>query len=203
MFSSNSFMVTGLTFRPLSHFEFIFINTMRECFNLVFWAPIQFSQYRLWVRLSYLHCIVFHPFSPLLIGCDFFVVIVVKNWTAENTTTSPQVYSLALCSGSPSVISWVLWALRVAWGENLFSLRVLWICIFPVKMHVFVAFLIPCIHGHFRCFIFPNSLTTVALEPYIVYSMSPFILCPPCLQVLVFLSSVQLRFESSGTETSL
>ena len=124
--------------------------------------------------------------SPLLIGCDFFVVVV-KNWTSENTATSPQVYSLALCSGSPFVISWVLWALRVAWGENLFSLRVLWICIFPVNMHVFMAFLIAHIHGHFRCFIFPNSLTMVALEPYTVDSMSPFILRPPCLQVLAFL----------------
>ena len=71
-----------------------------------------------------------------------------------------------------------------------------------VNMRVFVAFLIPHVHGHFRCFIFPNSLTTGALEPYIVYSVSIDSL-PPYLQVLVFLNSVPLRFESSGTETSL
>ena len=31
MFSSKSFIVSGLTFRPLIHFEFIFVYSVREC----------------------------------------------------------------------------------------------------------------------------------------------------------------------------
>ena len=32
VFSSRSFMVNGLTFRSLTHFEFIFVYGVRECF---------------------------------------------------------------------------------------------------------------------------------------------------------------------------
>ena len=42
IFSSRSFMVSGFTFRSLIHFEFIFVNNVRECFN--FWDKVT------WVR---------------------------------------------------------------------------------------------------------------------------------------------------------
>ena len=35
VFSFRSFMVSGLTFRSLTHCEFIFINGMRKCSNLI------------------------------------------------------------------------------------------------------------------------------------------------------------------------
>ena len=35
MFSSKSFIVSGLTFRSLIHFEFIFVCGVRKCFNLI------------------------------------------------------------------------------------------------------------------------------------------------------------------------
>ena len=35
-FSSRHFMVSGLTFRSLIHFEFIFVYGGRECSNLIF-----------------------------------------------------------------------------------------------------------------------------------------------------------------------
>ena len=35
MFSSNSFIVSGLSFRSLIHFEFIFLYGARECFNFI------------------------------------------------------------------------------------------------------------------------------------------------------------------------
>ena len=34
MFSSKSFIVSGLIFRSLIHFEFIFVNGVRKCSNL-------------------------------------------------------------------------------------------------------------------------------------------------------------------------
>ena len=35
MFSSMSFTVSGLTFRSLIHFEFIFVYDVRECSNFI------------------------------------------------------------------------------------------------------------------------------------------------------------------------
>ena len=35
MFSSKSFVVSGLTFRPLIHFEFIFVYGVRKCSNFI------------------------------------------------------------------------------------------------------------------------------------------------------------------------
>ena len=35
MFSSKSFIVSGLTFRSLIHFEFIFVYDVRECCNFI------------------------------------------------------------------------------------------------------------------------------------------------------------------------
>ena len=49
MFSSKSFIVSGLTFRCLTHFEFIFVYAVRNCSNLIFlipqkWVAIPFSR---------------------------------------------------------------------------------------------------------------------------------------------------------------
>ena len=35
LFSSKSFIVSGLTFRSLIHFEFIFVYGVRECSNFI------------------------------------------------------------------------------------------------------------------------------------------------------------------------
>ena len=35
MFSPKSFVVSGLTFRSLTHFEFIFVYGVRECSNFI------------------------------------------------------------------------------------------------------------------------------------------------------------------------
>ena len=52
-FSSKSFIVSGLTFRSLIHFEFIFIYGVRECSNFsLLHVAVQFSQHHLLKRLS-------------------------------------------------------------------------------------------------------------------------------------------------------
>ena len=63
MFSSKSFIVSGLTFRSLIHFEFIFVYGVKKCSNFILlYVAVQFSQYHLLKRLSLPHCI----FLPLL-----------------------------------------------------------------------------------------------------------------------------------------
>ena len=45
MFSSKSFIVSGLTFRSLIHFEFIFVYGVRKCSNFILLhVAVQFSQ---------------------------------------------------------------------------------------------------------------------------------------------------------------
>ena len=45
MFSYKSFTASGLIFRSLIHFEFIFVYGVRECSNFILLhVPVQFSQ---------------------------------------------------------------------------------------------------------------------------------------------------------------
>ena len=60
---SRSFIVSGLMFRSLIHFEFMFVYGVRELSNFtLLHAAAQFSQHHLLKRLYFLHCI----FLPLL-----------------------------------------------------------------------------------------------------------------------------------------
>ena len=66
MFSSKSFIVSGLTFRSLIHFEFIFVYGVRKCSNFILLhEAVQFSQHHLLKRLSLPHCIFIPPLSRI------------------------------------------------------------------------------------------------------------------------------------------
>ena len=66
MFSSRSFIVSGLTFRSLIHFEFISVYGVRKCSSFILLQVVgQFSQHRLLKRLSFLPC-VFISGLPIL-----------------------------------------------------------------------------------------------------------------------------------------
>ena len=66
MFSSRSFIVSGLTFRSLIHFEFIFVYGVRKCSGFIFLQVVdQFSQHHLLKRFFFLHCIFLPPLSKI------------------------------------------------------------------------------------------------------------------------------------------
>ena len=66
MFSSRSFIVSGLMFRSLIHFEFIFVYGVRKCSSFISLQVVdQFSQHHLSKRLSFLHCIFLPPLSKI------------------------------------------------------------------------------------------------------------------------------------------
>ena len=66
MFSSKSFIISGLTFRFLIHFEFIFVYDVRKCSSFILLHVVdQFPQYHLLKRLSFLHCIFLPPLSKI------------------------------------------------------------------------------------------------------------------------------------------
>ena len=58
MFSSKSLIVSGLTFRSLTHFEFIFVYGVRKCSNFILLHIVdQFFHNYFLERLSFPHCI--------------------------------------------------------------------------------------------------------------------------------------------------
>ena len=64
MFSSKSFIISGLTFRSLIHFEFTFVFGVRKCPNFILLdVADQFFQHYLLNGLSFLHCIFLPPLS--------------------------------------------------------------------------------------------------------------------------------------------
>jgi len=59
MFSSRSFVVSGLTFRSLIHFEFIFVYGVRKCSSFILLQVVdQFSQHKNMERFTNLHVIL-------------------------------------------------------------------------------------------------------------------------------------------------
>ena len=66
MFSSKSFIVSGLTLRSLFHFYFIFVYGVRKCSNFILLhVAVQFSQHDLLKRLSLPHCTFLPPLSKI------------------------------------------------------------------------------------------------------------------------------------------
>ena len=66
MFDSRSFIVSGLRFRFLIHFELIFVYGVRKCSSFILLQVVdQFSQHHLLKRLSFLHCIFLPPLSKI------------------------------------------------------------------------------------------------------------------------------------------
>ena len=66
MFSSKSFIVSGLTFRSLIYFEFIFVYGVRKCSSFILLQVVdQFSQHLLLKELSFCHCIFLPPLSKI------------------------------------------------------------------------------------------------------------------------------------------
>ena len=66
MFSSKSFIVSGLTFRSLIYFELIYVYSVRKCSNFILLhVAVQISQHHLLKRLSLPHCIFLTPLSKI------------------------------------------------------------------------------------------------------------------------------------------
>ena len=66
IFSSRSFIVSGLTFRSLIHFEFLFVYGVRKCSSFVLLQVVdQFSQHHMLKSLSFFHCISLPPLSKI------------------------------------------------------------------------------------------------------------------------------------------
>ena len=67
-----SFIVSGLIFMYLTHFEFIFVYDVRKCSNFIhLHVAVQFFQHHLLKRLSFLHSIFLPPLSKIRCPCVY------------------------------------------------------------------------------------------------------------------------------------
>ena len=64
MFSSRSFIVSGLTFRSLIHFEFIYVYGVRKYSSFILLQVVDQISLLL-KRLSLIHCIFLPPLSKI------------------------------------------------------------------------------------------------------------------------------------------
>ena len=76
MFSSRSFILYGLTFRSLIHFEFIFVYGVRKCSSFILLQVVdQFSQHHLLKDVVFFPLYIFAPFvkDKMSIGSWIFL----------------------------------------------------------------------------------------------------------------------------------
>ena len=81
LFSSLGVLISGLTFRSLIHFEFIFVHGVRKCYSFILLQEVdQFSQHHLLKRLS------------------FFPLYILASFVEDNVTISSWIYLWAFYS---------------------------------------------------------------------------------------------------------
>ena len=91
MFPPRSFIVSGLTFRSLIHFEFIFVYGVIKCSSFTLLQVVdQFSQHHLLKRLSFLYCIFLPPLSKIRCpqACGFISGLsILFHWSSFRIST--------------------------------------------------------------------------------------------------------------------
>ena len=76
VFFSKSFIASGLTFRFLMHFEFIFVYGVTKCSNFILLHVVDpFSQHHLFKRLPFLHCIFLPPLSKNKVSIGVWIYL--------------------------------------------------------------------------------------------------------------------------------
>ena len=116
MFSSKNFTVSGLTFRSLIHFEFIFVYGVRKCSkSILLYVAVQFSQHRLLKRLSLPHCI-FLPPASLVAQMVKLLPAIRETWVQSLVWEDPLEKGKATHS---SILAWRMpWTVCIVHGAS-------------------------------------------------------------------------------------
>ena len=139
MSSSRNFMVSDLTFKYLTHFEFIFISGVRKpsCLILLHEA-VQFSQYYLLKRLFFLilySCLLCHRLVDHIRSIGLFCVL----------------YSIdvCVCLWSSTILFWLLKLCSIACKQWVWYLQLCSVSR-PFWLFVFLCAFFLCFHTNFR-----------------------------------------------------
>ena len=125
-FSSKSFMVSGLTFKSLIHFEVIFVYGAGKCSSFILLhVSVQFSQHYLLNRLPFLHRISLPPLSKIKLFAPFIWRLIPQAPFLYSSSSIPTLYES--------------WFLKV---HSSFS-RFLWLFgVFCVSIHIMTFFVL-------------------------------------------------------------
>ena len=129
MFSSKSFTVSGLTVRPLIHFEFIFVHGVRNCSNFILLhVAVHFPQHHLLKRLPLPHCILLPPLSKNKVPIGVRVYFWAFNEVLMTCLyVCVKLLSILYVLGTDRLTAW-MWLRAKAWGAGVCLLltRVMW-----------------------------------------------------------------------------
>ena len=114
VFSSRSFLVSGLTFKSLIHFEFILVHGVKEQSSLILlYVAVQFSQHHLLKRCLFsivYSCLLCHRlFAHISVGL-FLVSLVCST-------------DLCVCFCASTILFWWLWLCNIVWNQGVWYLQ--------------------------------------------------------------------------------
>ena len=111
MFSSMSFMISGLTLKTLIHFQFILVYDVRWSGFRFLYVSVQFSPHHLLNSLSLPHCMVLPHLSNInwLSKCGFISGLsILFHWFVCFYATAMLFWLLQLCSIVWFQVEWYL-----------------------------------------------------------------------------------------------
>ena len=114
MFSSKIFIVSGLMFRSLIHFELIFVYGVREWDNLILLhVAVQYPQHHLLKRLSFFCCISWLLCYSLGDHRCMCLSLGFLSWSID----------LYFCFCVSTILSWLLWLCSIVWSQETWFLQ--------------------------------------------------------------------------------
>ena len=148
MFSSRSWIISGLTFRSLIHFEFVFVYGVRKCSSFIRLQVVdQFSLHHLLKRLSFLHCIFLPPLSK--IRCTYVWVYLWAFYSVPLSCISlcvPVPYCLDDCGFAVETeVRQPVSQIHYSFSRLLWLLKIFCISIQIVKLFVLALWKIPLV----------------------------------------------------------
>ena len=130
MFSSKSFIVFGLTFRSLIHFEFIFVYGVRKSSSFILLQVVdQFSQHHLLKRLSFLCCIFLHGWFLLMY--DRKPQNSVKQLSINKKFKKIGIQKISILN----ILQMRIVSFQVQWSFLVFAYFQMYVCFLPNKLH--------------------------------------------------------------------
>ena len=124
MFYSKSFIVTGLPFRSLIHFDFILVYGIRKCSNFILLhIAVLFFQHHLLKRLSLPYCMSLLPLSKIRYG----------RCVGLSLGSLSCFIGLYFCFCASTILSWWLYLCSIVWSYERWFLqlpsfsRLLWL----------------------------------------------------------------------------
>ena len=135
IFSSMSFIVSGLTFRFIIYFKLFFVYGIRKCFNIILlYVHVQFFQHHLLKK----------RFFSMCIQCLFCNRLVDHKCVGLFLGSLLCSINLYVCFYASTILFWLLWLCSIVWSQEVWYLQ---LCPFS---RLFWLWGLLCFHTNFK-----------------------------------------------------